>query len=370
MTDFVAKITDRDEAEIAIASGADMLELSGPQKLDAALLQPLLAAVAGRSTLAAYVGTPSEAADARALRIGTLLIDVDPGPALEAFAAPLRPTSSIAVVHADNPAILASLPEIFPRLVRAGFGGILVDVSSRGQGRLLDHMDIAALASLADVCGAAGLTVGFSGGLEAPDIARLLPLRPATLHFDKALREPHETTGRYDPKAMRIIRDLIPTGSGERALPSQADRKIDRRLHAEAHRDETDRVFVHDVVLPVAIGVYDVEQGRTQRVRFNVDVEIRRLDHHVADMRDVFSYDLILDSIRLLAGRGHVGLVETLAEDLAGRLLAHPRVENVTIRVEKLDVIEGAVGVEIKRRRNAQSALRQLFGKSGETPAR
>jgi len=35
-----------------------------------------------------------------------------------------------------------------------------------------------------------------------------------------------------------------------------------------------DRVFVHDLVLDVEIGVYTHEKGVTQRVRFSVDVDI------------------------------------------------------------------------------------------------
>ena len=35
-----------------------------------------------------------------------------------------------------------------------------------------------------------------------------------------------------------------------------------------------DRVFVHDLVLDVEIGVYTHEKGVTQRVRFSVDVDV------------------------------------------------------------------------------------------------
>ena len=35
-----------------------------------------------------------------------------------------------------------------------------------------------------------------------------------------------------------------------------------------------DRVFMHDLVLDVEIGVYTHEKGVTQRVRFSVDVDV------------------------------------------------------------------------------------------------
>jgi (5-formylfuran-3-yl)methyl phosphate synthase len=70
------------------------------------------------------------------------------------------------------------------------------------------------------------------------------------------------------------------------------------------------------------------------------------------DMRDVFSYDIIIETIRVLAERPHVTFVETLAEELASALLTHAEVTAVSVRVEKLDVIQGVVGIEIVRRRD------------------
>jgi dihydroneopterin aldolase len=114
--------------------------------------------------------------------------------------------------------------------------------------------------------------------------------------------------------------------------------------------------------MPVAIGAYDFERGHTQRVRFNIDVDIRRLGAQAEDMRDVFSYDLIVDAIKLILSRGHVALVETLAEQIATALLGHTPVIAIKVRVEKLDVLDGCVGIEIKRERAAETArVHQFF---------
>jgi len=51
-----------------------------------------------------------------------------------------------------------------------------------------------------------------------------------------------------------------------------------------------------------------------------------------------------------------------LAERIADALLAYPRVYRVIARVEKLDVIEGRVGIEITRERAAEaSKLHHLY---------
>ena len=66
-----------------------------------------------------------------------------------------------------------------------------------------------------------------------------------------------------------------------------------------------DRVFVHDLVLDVEIGVYTHEKGVTQRVRFSVDVDVLpatiALDDNIAR---AFDYDTIIKGIKdIIAAR-------------------------------------------------------------------
>ena len=111
-----------------------------------------------------------------------------------------------------------------------------------------------------------------------------------------------------------------------------------------------DRIFVHDLVLDVEIGVYTNEKGVTQRVRFSVDVDLRPSTVALEDdIGRAFDYDTIIKSIKSIIARGHINLVETLAERIARQCLAHPRAASVTVRIEKLDKEPGAVGVEIMR---------------------
>jgi dihydroneopterin aldolase len=71
-------------------------------------------------------------------------------------------------------------------------------------------------------------------------------------------------------------------------------------------------------------------------------------------MRHVFSYDIIMDGIRAIIARGHVELSETLAEQVAAHVLEDPRVVRVKVRVEKLELGAGGVGVEIERKRASE----------------
>jgi len=113
-----------------------------------------------------------------------------------------------------------------------------------------------------------------------------------------------------------------------------------------------DRVFVHDLVLDAEIGVYSNEKGVTQRARFSVDIEVAPGDEAVEDqISRVLDYDMIISTIKRILAEGHINLVETLADEIATRCLAHPRAALVRVKIEKLDKEPGAVGVEIVRRK-------------------
>lgn len=112
-------------------------------------------------------------------------------------------------------------------------------------------------------------------------------------------------------------------------------------------------IRITDLVLPANIGVYEQERHGPQRVRFNVELQVME---HMGPLNDdignVLSYDEIVRGIRSILDRGHINLVETLAEEVASLCLGDRRVSCVRVRVEKLDVIPeaAAVGVEIERR--------------------
>jgi dihydroneopterin aldolase len=190
-------------------------------------------------------------------------------------------------------------------------------------------------------------------------VPRLLLLEPDFLGFRGALCGVGGRTASIDPASVQEIRDLIPRRKGS-GPANGADYEL---LAARGYAHDligdpslTDRIFVHDLVLPVRIGAYAHERAAPQRVRFNVDALVIRGPRQAQDMRDVFSYDIISDGIRLLVAAGHVPLVETLAERIAAMALAHPRVVKVTVKLEKLETGSGIVGVIIERTRTAAVA--------------
>jgi dihydroneopterin aldolase len=112
------------------------------------------------------------------------------------------------------------------------------------------------------------------------------------------------------------------------------------------------RVLVRDLVLACEIGTLRHERDRQQRVRVNLDLEVREEATPIADdLRNVVCYDEIVSAIRQLVAGGHMNLVETLAERIAALCLADARIRVARVRAEKLDVYPdaGSVGVEIER---------------------
>ena len=111
-------------------------------------------------------------------------------------------------------------------------------------------------------------------------------------------------------------------------------------------------IFVRDLVLPCLVGIHPHERTTKQRVRFNIDLAVREADGPLNDeFKRVVNYEKIADRVRRIVERGHVHLVETLAETIAAGCLEHERVRKARVRVEKLDIFPdaGSVGVEIER---------------------
>jgi dihydroneopterin aldolase len=111
-------------------------------------------------------------------------------------------------------------------------------------------------------------------------------------------------------------------------------------------------VFVRDLVLAGRVGIYESEKETAQRLRINLDLAVREDAQPIDDdYAKVVCYEQIVAKVRGIVEDGHVNLVETLAERLAGICLQDPRVRTCRVRVEKLDVFADAlsVGVEIER---------------------
>lgn len=114
------------------------------------------------------------------------------------------------------------------------------------------------------------------------------------------------------------------------------------------------RIRVTDLVLLARIGIYEHERNGPQRVRVNVELQVAESGEALGDdISNVLSYEFIVEGIRGIIARGHINLVETLAEEISSLCLSDARVAHARVAVDKLDVMPdaAAVGVEIERAR-------------------
>ena len=125
------------------------------------------------------------------------------------------------------------------------------------------------------------------------------------------------------------------------------------RAAASAGPEPRDRISLRDHVIEADIGAFQQERGRTQRLRFNVVVEVMPVAQALNDDVDrILSYERITEAIAAELAAERLNLLETLAERVATRVLAAPQAIRTFVRIEKLDVGPYALGVEIVRSRD------------------
>ncbi len=111
------------------------------------------------------------------------------------------------------------------------------------------------------------------------------------------------------------------------------------------------RLFLRNYEVWINIGVHDFEKRGEQRVLINVDlyVALSETTPERDQLDEVVDYDVMRRSIAERVSRGHIHLQETLCDDVAALMLAHPKVRAVRVSTEKPDVYPDceSVGVEV-----------------------
>ena len=129
-----------------------------------------------------------------------------------------------------------------------------------------------------------------------------------------------------------------------------------------------DRISVRDYVRAAEIGAFQEERGASQRLRFDIVVEVGRTGAALDDDVDrILSYDTLVEAVDAALSEERLNLLETLAERIAARLLVEPGARRAFVRVEKLDRGPYALGVEIER--SCLDGPAPAMERAAETPA-
>ncbi|HEY0145489.1 MAG TPA: (5-formylfuran-3-yl)methyl phosphate synthase [Methylovirgula sp.] len=198
---FLASVTNADEAEAALAGGADIIDCKDPASgalgaLGADTVRDIVARIGGRLAVSATVGDlPSDPdilvkAAAQMAATGVDIVKVgffggdDPGAAISALGiADLGPARLVAVLMADREPDFAVVPE----LAASGFAGVMLDTADKTAGRLTSVLSIARLTKFVGLARDNDLFVGLAGSLKEGDISVLAGLEPDMLGFRGAL---------------------------------------------------------------------------------------------------------------------------------------------------------------------------------------
>jgi (5-formylfuran-3-yl)methyl phosphate synthase len=222
MSGFLASVRSADEAAVALAGGADIIDAKEPAMgalgaVASATLRDIAARVAGRLPVSATIGdlelrpdavlraVEATAADgADIVKIGLFAGDLD------GTLAALRPVTGkgvriVAVLFGDRAADLA---DISKRCAEAGFFGVMIDTADKSAGPLTAHLGMPVLSAFVARAGELGLVSGLAGSLRLADIAPLASLGADYLGFRSALTAGGRH-GDIDLGAVRAVRHAL-----------------------------------------------------------------------------------------------------------------------------------------------------------------
>ncbi len=114
------------------------------------------------------------------------------------------------------------------------------------------------------------------------------------------------------------------------------------------------RILLSDLTLPCRIGVTEEERAERQRLRFNLQLEVRPDPPREDRITEVVDYGRLVARIRGVCAEVEFRLLESLSERIAEACFLDQRVIGARVRIEKLDRYPdvGGIGSEFEYRRD------------------
>lgn len=227
-TRLLVSVRSAAEAAIALAAGADVIDVKEPARgplgaADAGVLAAVADAVGGRLPLSAALGELCDrprpwpagvAAQLQFIKLGLAGCRAEPNwPQRwrEATADYGPKVARVAVIYADWQTAGAPSPsETLAWAAAAGCGAILVDTFDKHGGGLADLWPREAVADLIESAGEIGLPIALAGRLTAAAIRSLLPLKPALVGIRGAACSGGRE-GRLEADRVRALASIVRT---------------------------------------------------------------------------------------------------------------------------------------------------------------
>jgi len=115
------------------------------------------------------------------------------------------------------------------------------------------------------------------------------------------------------------------------------------------------KVLIKELILNLKLGYYDFEKEKNQKVKFSLEIDYRdKKPSNDKDLKSIVNYANIVKLIKKLVKNKHYNFLETLAEDVFDELFKDKRIDKISLRIEKLEIMKdcSSVGIQISKKRS------------------
>ena len=115
------------------------------------------------------------------------------------------------------------------------------------------------------------------------------------------------------------------------------------------------KILINELILNLKLGYYDFEKEKSQKVKFNLEVDYEdKKPTSDDDIKSIVNYGKLVKLIKKLTKNKHYNFLETLAEDVFDELFKDKRIDKITLQIEKLEIMKdcSSVGIQISKKRS------------------
>ena len=115
------------------------------------------------------------------------------------------------------------------------------------------------------------------------------------------------------------------------------------------------KVLIKELILDLKLGYYDFEKENNQKVKFSLEIDYEdKKPSNDKDLKSIVNYAKIVKLIKKLVKNKHYNFLETLAEDVFDELFKDKRIDKISLRIEKLEILKdcSSVGIQISKKRS------------------
>ena len=115
------------------------------------------------------------------------------------------------------------------------------------------------------------------------------------------------------------------------------------------------KVLIKELILNLKLGYYDFEKATPQKVKFSLEANYEdKKPTNDKDLKSIVNYSKLVKLIKKLVKNKHYNFLETLAEDVFDELFKEKRIDKISLKIEKLEIMKdcSSVGIQISKKRS------------------